>query len=210
MKNTTRFIFVICIGLLALLLQACPPNKAKKICKNTPQADGTVKNQCTTNKQVPDAGVDNKTKLNAVSSKGTYVLFEVNKEFPIMDKKIVINVEIKTDQGYVVRDKITAIRSESHESAARIILQPSGNIYAFVPQDTQKLDTLLSKALTRTSRSIMADLDYSYSFKPVRGRSARLTDLKLQVWEKLPDQPLTVVPTTNIANTPTLRQPVLR
>lgn len=213
MKNKTRSLGIIGLSALALLLQACPENKAKTECKLTPQQDGTVKNECKSNKRVPDAGLDRSTVIGTqgMTSKGSFILFEVNKGLVLIDQEFTINVQIKTDQGYINRGKVIVVRSKSHESAARLILEPSGNIYAFVPKDIDKLDKLLASALTNTSKTITSDMNYSFVFKLVAGEPVKITDSDLKIWEKVPGFPLALVPTiVNVGKPPILRTPTQR
>ncbi len=197
--------------LLSLTLMACKENKPVKICKNTPQEDGTRKNECKTNKKVPDAGVNGGGKdLSDMSARGSFVLFELDKAFALVDKEIVVNVQIKTDLGYINRTKLSVVRSKQHEDAARLILDPLGNVYAFIPKDYDQLDRFLASALAKTTKSVSADMNYTFYFKPVGSKPVKPTESVLRVWEKIPGQELLPVPTKIEFSSTTPLMPTIR
>lgn len=200
MRTLSSLIRFFIISIIVILLQACPENKAKTECKLTPQADGTVKNECKSNKQVPDAGVDS-VKKNSLS-KGSYVLLETDKDFYLLDNDIEVNLIINTDQDYLAGQKVMLIRNKSLEDAARLILQPAGHIYALTAKDNDLLDKLLNQVLNNTSKSLTADMTYQFTLKPTSDKKIDFSKVTLRIWEKIPGQELTLVP-TSIGTLPT-------
>lgn len=204
MKSKTGNYFIILVSVLILTLTGCKKNVPQTVCRPTAQQDGTMKEECKSNKQIPDAGID---RSKSISSRGSFVLFDVGNKLILIDQEITINARIKTDQNYISQIKLVAVRSKKHEEAAKLILQPSGNIYAFVPGDTEKMDKLIANALAKTKKSVTADMNYSFSFRSVTGNPLKITESGFRMWEKVPGQDLQPIPTTLTATKPEIITP---